>query len=444
MRKVAILSIAFVLALSFSPAFGVQLLLNPSFEDPPGGAPQQPSAWVCLPGGCGETLLTNDPFGGIDPPANTYPDGIQVVRMYVTAWGSISSPHGYYQQVPVVNGGTYTLSGKLWTGAHSGSVLPTDPQGRIGVDQGTSTDVAQVDIWCASGTSTNPNGWFSSQQAWTTLSTTFQATASTITIYLDSHNVGTSGWTGVHFDLVQLDGPDPNAATPTPSPTITPVALAAFNGDFSQGIQGGGETQFAQGWRLWYILADAPTSATDFGTPLTGLDPFPGGGTTSQRFRMIDFGLRAGKHMDVGLSAYIQLTPGVDYNLSAEFVKSGTTVLDPAAIEVNLGVDLNSVLPQAGGIANPASFPNVDWVSEETLAAHTPGLDLLCLGGAQPLDTPFTIARTSPFTPTSNTISVHVEVQTSGDLNDRVGYVDNVSISASVTDVMRERWSLYR
>lgn len=215
-----------------TPIVDVQLLTNPSFELPAGSVGANPTGWTSTTGGgmdqANQGVLNASQFGGVDPLPATYPDGVQVARAFVTSWGQIPSPHGWYQQVSVVPGAEYTLSGYLWTGSQGGS--PANQQGRIGVDlNGASSNVAAADVWAVpSGQGPSVDGWFASEMAWTLLTTRFTAAAGTVTVYVDARNLQGVEWSGAHFDWVRLMGPAPGqGGTPTPTPQATMTVVPA-------------------------------------------------------------------------------------------------------------------------------------------------------------------------------------------------------------------------
>lgn len=207
-----------------TPGTSGQLLANPSFEFPAGITGANPTSWVNMTVGsdpANQGVINYSEFGGLDPLPGTYPDGSQIARSFVTSWGNIPSPHGWYQQVAVTPGAEYVLSGYVWTSAINGG--ETNQTGRIGVDvNGASTNVSNVDAWCGPS---GAEGWVSSHQTWTRIETTFTAQAATVTVYVDGRNLQGVEWSGVHFDMVTLTG-GTGGPTATPSPTLMPGETA--------------------------------------------------------------------------------------------------------------------------------------------------------------------------------------------------------------------------
>ncbi len=208
-----------------------QLLLNPSFEISSTGT-GQPENWNRMNG---ERIISGEYFPNVDPPAQTYPDGKQIVRAYVTSWGLVYSPQGWYQHVAVIPGATYELAGYVWTSMGLDPTQYRFPIGRIGADlDGVSQSVAEADIWCVTpGQIDEMEGWTRSHNHWSLVRVQFTARTNYLTVYIDSMTYGTWEWMGVHFDLVTLNGPkpEPPLETATPYPTSTPTPTPTIPGN---------------------------------------------------------------------------------------------------------------------------------------------------------------------------------------------------------------------
>ncbi len=192
----------------------------------------------------GERIIAGEYYLGVDPPAQTYPDGKQILRAYVTSWGLVNGPQGWYQHVAVIPGATYELAGHIWTSIGESKITYRFPIGRIGVDlDGISNSVAETDIWCATPAVVDDmKGWTHTNKHWSRISAKFTAETDYVTVYMDSMTFATSAWMGVHFDLLSLNGANPEtwyiSATPyptsTPTPTPTPPGDPFFGSNWTQ------------------------------------------------------------------------------------------------------------------------------------------------------------------------------------------------------------------
>lgn len=208
----AVTTVLLVLTFSLSaPAYDVQLLKNPSFEDDGDGFINPPISWTAFNGGGDGTVWAN-PWGVSLP---IY-EGMFACGK-ISDWGTLNT--GWYQRVPTIPGGSYTC----WAYCRSPHLQPTTNYAftRIGADPagGTNQNAAGVQ-W---------GQYVQSPDTWTRVEIHVTATTSWMTFFIHGYQPASVTWNGFFFDACGVLGPGP---TPTPyntyTPTLTPTKTYTY------------------------------------------------------------------------------------------------------------------------------------------------------------------------------------------------------------------------